>query len=58
MIANRLTHLLENFISLSLDVLDLCLQDMDLFFILDLHGIEAALGLLKLVHQLLLQIDL
>lgn len=58
MIANRLTHLLEDFISLSLNVFDLCLQDVDLFFILDLHGIEAALGLLQLVHQLLLQIDL
>lgn len=57
-VATSLTYLPENSVPFRLDILDLCLENMHLFLVLNLHGVEAILSLFKLVYQLLLQVDL
>ena len=45
-----LTNVLENFVSLRLNILDLCLEQRHLLLVLLSHDLEVLLRLLQLVH--------
>ena len=55
---HSLTDIFEDFVSLGLHRAYLLLQELHLVLVLLLHGVQAALSFLQLVHQLLLEVDL